>query len=417
LEYGVSGSHWTDIVWVDLLGRPRAVRVPSETVVTGLPFEVPKRHVLAGYDNKGRASGVVRLIPDVSTQRDVAWDANRSIVIADLQEEDGSPSPLCGRSTLRRVVKAAEELGYGVHAAAELEFFILTPETGQPIYSDIQQYSIIKGTELEPLLKTVRNDLRRMGIPIEASNPEYAGGQVEVNIAYGPALEAADRAMLMRSLIRVLARRVGLNVTFMAKPWTDQAGNGMHLHQSLWREGRNAFSEDAGLSSIATRYAAGLLSRIQEYSLFGSPTPNAYHRRSDYTFAPTRASWGADNRTLAVRAVADHPNSTRLEQRDAAADCNIYLALAGQISAGLEGVSQGLEPPAQVVGDSYSREDLPTLPRTFLEAYDQLATSAAAKSCIGQETVASYLEILGREREVLLHTAADWERARYLSSV
>src|SRR5712692_5593137 len=220
-----------------------------------------------------------------------------------------------------------------------------------------------------------------------------------------PALGAADRATLMRSLVRVLARKVGMDITFMVKPWTDEAGNGMHVHQSLWREGRNAFSEDGGLSQLARHYAAGLLSRIREYALLGSPTPNAYHRRSDHTFAPTRACWGADNRTLAVRAITDHPNSTRLEQRDAAADCNVYLALAGQIAAGLEGVRERREPPPQAVGDAYARVDLPELPRTFLDAYDLLDRSEAARAALGRETIGSHLGILGREREVLLRTA------------
>jgi len=413
----VNRSRWTDLVWVDLLGRPRVVRVPSEIASAEAGLEVSKHHVVGGYDNGAPPSGLVRLVPDASTERRVAWDPDRSIVMTDLKEEDGSPSPLCSRSTLRSVLEVAGQMGYDVFAAAELEFFLLTPETGEPIYRDIQQYSIIKGTELEPVLGAVRNSLRQMNIPVEASNPEYSGGQVEVNIEYGPALAAADRATLMRSLVRVLARKAGMGVTFMAKPWTDEAGNGMHVHQSLWREGRNAFSQNGSLSQLARHYAAGLLSRIREYALLGSPTPNAYHRRSDHTFAPTRVCWGTDNRTLAVRAITDHPNSTRLEQRDAAADCNVYLALAGQIAAGLEGVRDRREPPAQAIGDAYAREDLPELPRTFLSAYDLLDGSGAARAALGGETVSSYLGILGREREVQLRTASEWERARYLSSV
>ena len=413
----MSRSRWTDFVWIDLLGRPRVVRVPSETASAKAGVEVPKHDVVGGYDSGAPPSGMVRLVPDFSTERSVAWDPDRSIVMTDLKEEDGSPSPLCSRSTLRRVLEVAGQMGYDVFAAAELEFFLLTPETGEPIYRDIQQYSIIKGTELEPVLGAVRNSLREMNIPIEASNPEYSGGQVEVNIEYGPALAAADRATLMRSLVRVLARKAGMGVTFMAKPWTDEAGNGMHVHQSLWREGRNAFSENGGLSQLARHYAAGLLSRIREFALLGSPTPNAYHRRSDHTFAPTRVCWGTDNRTLAVRAITDHPNSTRLEQRDAAADCNVYLALAGQIGAGLEGVRERREPPAQAIGDAYARKDLPELPRTFLNAYDLLDGSEAARAALGGETIGSYLGILGREREVQLRTVPEWERARYLSSV
>ena len=409
-------SRWTDLVWVDILGRPRVVRVPADATIDGT-IRVPKNQVLAGYDNESQATGFVRLVADRASERMVAWDTERSIVMTDLQEDDGSPSPLCSRTALRRLIQTADGLGYQVIAAAELEFFILTLDKGEPIYSDIQQYSIIKGTELEPLLKGVRNDLRRMDIPIEASNPEYSGGQVEVNIEYGPALEAADRATLMRSLVRVLARRFGLGVTFMAKPWTDQAGCGLHLHQSLWRDGQNAFSAEEGLSHTGRQYAAGMLSRIREFALLGSPTPNAYHRRSDYTFAPTRVCWGSDNRTLAIRAITSNPSSTRLEQRDAAADCNVYLALAGQIAAGLEGMREGMNPPPTVSGDAYARDDLPSLPRSFLEAFTLLNESAAARDVLGDETIASYLEVLRRERDVLLRSATDWERDRYLASV
>jgi glutamine synthetase len=412
----VSSSKWTDLVWVDLLGRPRVVRVPSETV-GGQPVHIAKSQVLAGYDHGSNEPGFVRLVPDAETERVVAWDADRSIVLGNLQEDDGSPSPLCSRSALQRLLGASSQIGYEVLAAAELEFYLLNAETKLPIYTDIQQYSVIKGTEMEPLLKEVRNGLRRMNIPIEASNPEYSGGQVEVNIEYGPALEAADRATLMRSLLGVLARKRGLDVTFMAKPWTNEAGCGLHLHHSLWRDGRNAFSGDKGLSQTARHYAAGLLSRIREFSLLGSPTPNAYHRRSDYTFAPTRVCWGGDNRTLAVRAIASEANSTRLEQRDAAADCNVYLALAGQVAGGLDGVRERLQPPDQVGGDAYARDDIPELPRSFLQAYELLDGSAAARAALGEETVASYLGVLQRERDILLRSASDWERDRYLFPV
>lgn len=412
----MSSSKWTDLVWVDLLGRPRVVRVPSETV-GNRAIRIAKSQVLAGYDSGSNEPGFVRLIPDTKTERVVDWDADRSIVFGDLQEEDGSPSPLCSRSSLRRILLVSSESGYQVLAAPELEFFVLNAETKLPIYADIQQYSIIKGTEMEPLLHQVRSGLNRMNIPIEASNPEYSGGQVEVNVEYGPALEAADRATLMRSLLGVLARKQGLAVTFMAKPWTDDAGCGLHLHHSLWHEGRNAFADEKGLSEMARHYAAGLLCRIREFSLLGSATPNAYHRRSDYTFAPTRVCWGPDNRTLAVRAIATERNSTRLEQRDAAADCNVYLALAGQIAAGLEGVREGLQPPDQVAGDAYARNDLPELPRSFLQAFELLDGSAAARSALGEETIASYLGVLQRERTVLLRSASDWERDRYLFAV
>ncbi len=118
------------------------------------------------------------------------------------------------------------------------------------------------------------------------------------------ALAAADQATLLNWHTRKIARLSGLDVTFMAKPWSDQAGNGMHVHQSVWRDGSNLFGDGAGgLSAAGRQYVTGLLEHMGALAVFGSPTPNAYHRRADYSFSPTVTSWGWDNRTLAVGAI------------------------------------------------------------------------------------------------------------------
>ena len=303
-----------------------------------------------------------------------------------------------------------------VIAAAELEFFLLGPD-GAPLYQEIEQYSIAKGTQLEAVLGPVRNDLPRAGIGVEASNPEYSGGQSEANLRHGDALAAADQATLLRWYIRQIARRAGLDATFMAKPWTGQAGNGMHVHQSAWRDGSNIFADGAGgLSTAGRHYTAGLLEHMPELGLFGSATPNAYHRRADYSFAPTVAAWGWDNRSLAVRTVTGAESATRLEQRDASADCNIYLTMAGQFAAGLAGLRAGKEPPEPTTGNAYARKDLPPL-RFFPEACDALATSALARDALGPATVTAYLRMLAAETAVLAESSSDWERDRYLHSV
>jgi len=411
----MTAGGWVDVTWIDLLGRPRAIRVRSEDLRNGIDLEVRRADVLAGFGAPPEEEGIVRVVPDWSTSRPVPWEDNLSIVMADLYEPDGQPSALCSRTALRRVLARAEDLGYRLAAAAELEFFLLNPENAQPIYPEIECYSIVKGSELEPVLREVRNQLRLMDIPIEASNPEYSGGQVEVNIAHGDALLAADRATLFRSMVRLLARRAGLDATFMAKPWTDQAGNGMHVHQSLWRGEENVFFERDRLSAVARRYIAGLLARIREFALFGSPTPNGYHRRADYSFAPTAVSWGSDNRTVAVRYILTTPEGTRVEQRDASADCNIYLVFAGQFAAGIDGITSRLEPPPPTKGNAYATPGLDTLPFTFFEAYDRLSSSDAARRLVGEETVEAYLAVLRAERDVLLSSSADWERERYMA--
>ena len=281
----------TDVTWVDLLGRPRAVRVPTGRIED--PIGVPRAAVLAGYGGRTDISGHLIAVADLDSMRVPPWPDAPGIVMADLREPDGADSPLCSRTALRRVLAEAASDGYTIAAASELEFFLLDPATGGPIYAEIENYSITKGSEAEPVMRRVRNELRSMDIPVEASNPEYSGGQMEVNLTYGPALGAADAATLMRSLVRTIARQEGFDATFMAKPWTDQAGNGMHVHQSLWRDGRSAFSDAGRLSGLGRSYLAGC-----------SPTSPSWHSlgaRSQRRSPPYRSQFCADADLLGRR--------------------------------------------------------------------------------------------------------------------
>jgi glutamine synthetase len=376
------------------------------------------------------------LLPDWDSARPNPWDENARVVLGDLIGQDGRPDALCSRSALRRVLDRAASGGLQVQAAAELEFYLIDPATSRPIYDEINQYSLTKGAELEFVLHDLRERLAVMQIPVEAVNPEYSGGQAEVNIKHTGALAAADRAVLTRHFVREMARSRGLDATFMAKPWTEHAGSGMHVHQSVWRlpgqpAGASGGAARAGaarasaanllyaagtLSPEGHGYVAGLLRYLRELVLLGSATPNAYHRRADYSFAPTRICWGADNRTLAVRVITGSEGATRIEQRDAAADCNIYLAMAGQFAAGLAGLEAGWAPPDPVTGNAYIRTDLPLLPESFPEAVDLLAASELAREALGP-VVDALLGVLRPECTVLVTSSADWERDRYMPVV
>ena len=419
----MSEPNWVDVYWTDLVGRCRFVRVGSGAAADGV--RLPRSLVTAGFSGPGPDSGDVRLVPDWGSARPNPWDDSAQVVLGDLMGLDGQPDPSCSRSALRAVLDRAAADGLEIQASAELEFYLIDPGTRLPIYDEINQYSLTKGAELEFLLHDLRERLAVLGIPIEAVNPEYAGGQAEVNIKYTEALAAADRAVLTRHLVREMARSHGLDATFMAKPWTEQAGSGMHVHQSVWQSRAVAAAGDAranlfytagGLSEAGHSYVAGLVRYMRELVLLGSATPNAYHRRADYSFAPTRICWGADNRTLAVRAITGSAGSTRVEQRDAAADCNIYLAMAGQFAAGLAGLAGRWSPPDAVTGNAYTRADLPLLPESFPEALDLLASSELARTALGP-VIDVLLELLRPERTVLIASSADWERDRYMSVV
>jgi glutamine synthetase len=417
----VSDPQWVDVYWSDLIGRCRSVRVAA---AAARGVRLRRSLVAAGFSGPGPEAGDVLLVPDWDSARPNPWDGNAQVVLGNLMGSDGEPDASCSRSALRAVLGRAATDGLEIQAAAELEFYLIDPATRRPIYDEINQYSLTKGAELEFLLQDLRERLAVLGVPVEAVNPEYAGGQAEVNIKYTEALAAADRAVLTRHFVREMARSHGLDATFMAKPWTEQAGSGMHVHQSVWRvpaasaetAGANLFHSAAGLSDEGNAYIAGLVRYMRELVLLGSATPNAYHRRADYSFAPTRICWGADNRTLAVRAITGSEGSTRVEQRDAAADCNIYLAMAGQFAAGLTGLAAGWTPPDPVTGNAYTRTDLPLLSESFPEALDLLASSDLARTALGPVTDA-LLGVLRPERTVLITSSADWERDRYMSVV
>src|SRR6056297_299454 len=177
----------------------------------------------------------------------------------------------------------------------------------------------------QPLLRAVAA-CRQAGF-----EPRLAA-ELEINLRHAPALEAADHALLLRGMVKQAARRVGLEATFMAKPFAEESGNGFHLHHSLWRDGRNVFAEGGRLSDLGRAYLGGLQGAMREGSLVGSTHPNAYRRRRRYSYAPTEPNWGVDNRTVALRVIEgegpDDDDPVRVEERTAAADCNPYLLAA-----------------------------------------------------------------------------------------
>lgn len=369
---------WTDLAWIDLHGRLRSVTVPADRVADAVAAVT-----IDPADTGWRLSSPpLRLAPDTAARYRSPWEEGRDVVLCDLVEPDGRPSPLCTRTLLRETLALAAERGFDVVAAAELEFFLARPD-GAPVYETVENYGIVAGAAYEPVLGAIRR-FRAAGVPVVATNPEYGGGQFEVNLHHGDALAAADAVVVLRAWVGAEAARAGLRARFGAKPWAEGSGSGMHVHHSLWHDGRNAFWDDGALSETGRGYLAGLLEGIAPLTVLGSPSATAYHRRSDGSFCPTAACWGGDNRTVAVRVLTETEPATRIEQRDASADANLHLALAGQLAAGLDGIARGLEPPPPVTGNAYARTDLPPLPRTLADAVGRFADAPLAVRLLGE---------------------------------
>ena len=248
------------------------------------------------------------------------------------------------------------------------------------------------------MLRPIRA-LRNNGVPVTASNCEYGGGQFEVNLHHGDALAAADQIILLRSWGREIAEGAGYGISFDAKPWPENSGSGMHFHQSLWAGEQNRFwSPDTDqMSADGQAYLAGLLEAMAEMTVLGSPTSRAYLRRDDHSFCPTAVCWGGDNRTVALRVIAESEAVARIEQRDAASDANPYLPLAAQIIAGLSGLERSAVPPPMTTGDAYSQRDLPPLPASLEQALTLFEQSALANELLGQQAHAKMVGILKDE--------------------
>jgi glutamine synthetase len=365
------------------------------------------------------ADGVpdIHLMPIVESLRTVPWREGTARVHCEATEVAGGPVVVDPRHALRSVLARAEGMGYVAQVALEVEFYLLDPATKTPREDTIQCYSIERGAQYEPVLSVMRRQLEEYDIPIEACNTEYAPGQFEVNIRHGEALQAVDTFVHFRNAVKEIAADHGWLATFMAKPFSEHSGSGLHLHQSLWRDGSNAFANGAGeLSETGHHYLAGLVEHMPHLTLFGTPSPNAFKRRQDYSFCPTKANWGGDNRSVAVRVIEGDQNAVRIEQRDGSANCNPYLMVAAQVAAGIDGIERGLEPPPPAT-DGYADPVAPLLAVSVIDAIAAVRNGSFVQSVFDPLLVETYLGYCQAEHDAIAAEVSDVERRRYLEAL
>lgn len=369
---------------------------------------------------------------DLGTLRFVPWEPDTAFFLADFLTKDGSPLPVSPRQVLQRVVEKARRMGFEPIAATEYEYFIFneTPESLRakgfrnltPLTPGMFGYSVTRASSQAELVHTIIDQMRAFGIELEGMHTETGPGVYESAIQYGPALRAADNAVLFKTGIKEICARQGVIATFMAKVNDKLPGSSGHIHQSLWNpEGtQNLFHGAQGEpSTLARHFIAGQLALMPELMCLIGPTVNSYKRTVPNTWAPTTASWGHENRTTALRWIAGSSKSARVEYRLASADGNPYLAIAASLAAGLWGIENELEPPAPTQQSAYNAPEgryLP-LPRTLEAATARLRESGIARELLGAEFVQHFVET--REWEVRQYQLAvtDWELARYLEII
>ena len=346
----------------------------------------------------------------------VPWEPGVAMCFARAEGMDHGPLTVDPRQALLRQVERANAMGIDLQVGTELEFYLLDPDTGRPRDKGNDCYGLARAAELEPVLGPMRRELAEMGIPIEQSNPEYAAGQVEVNIRYDSAMIAADRVVMFRSLVKQLAARHGLNATFMAKPFIDESGNGFHLHYSLWSEEKNIFADAGKLNDLGRHFLGGMQQRMAEASICGAATVNAYRRRQPLSFCPVNASWGLDNRTVALRVIEGSDSAVRIEKRDAGADCNPYLLMAADIAAGLDGIEGKTEPTAITTGNAYEDDNAPPIPLDLADAISLARNSGWLRDVLGADQHEIWLQQAERELAFFNQQVTPFETARYLGT-
>jgi glutamine synthetase len=244
--------------------------------------------------------------------------------------------------------------------------------------------------------------------------------QYEINIRHSGALDAADRAFLLKVAVKELALRAGLLATFMAKPFNDQGGSGFHVHVSLGRDdGTNACDADdgpGGIGALRGQFVAGVLEHGAGLMALLGPTVNAYRRIVPDSLAPTHVNWGRDNRTAFVRVPNERGSKSRIEVRAGEGGANAHLVTAALLLAGLDGIERGLEPPLPVSGDAYRLDEAASgarLPGDLGAALDALEVDAWLRGGLGEELVATFLAMKRFELERYARWVSDWELDEY----
>jgi glutamine synthetase len=367
---------------------------------------------------------------DLATLRRLPWHEKTAIVLGDMTRHDGTPVEESPRRVLAKQLQRLARSGRKAYLGSELEFYLFD-ETYQTArgkrYQDLEpasrysiDYHILQPAKDEDVIRRLRNEISAAGILVECSKGETADGQHEVNLLYCEAMEMADKHALFKTGAKHIASQQQKAVSFMAKLNTVQAGNGFHIHTSVWDAAgkTNLFwdAKSSAPSKLFRQFLGGLLSYSRELTYFFAPTINSYKRFQAGSWAPTAIACGQDNRTCGFRIVG-HGNSLRVENRMPGADANPYLAFAATIAAGLKGIEEKLDCGEIFEGNAYADPNLPRLPLSLDESQSLLERSQVAREAFGDDVVDFYVHTARSEVKAFAQAVTDWERALYFEQI
>jgi glutamine synthetase len=426
----------------DLNGQARGKRVPArfaDRVIddgTRFPMSVLNLDIW-GEDiddsplvfEMGDADGILR--PTERGFMPMPWlEAPTALLPIWMFREDGRPYEGDPRHALRAVVDRYKARGLTPVVAMELEFFLIddsgktlqvppSPRSGKRRKA-AETLSIRALDAFDTFFTDLYDACEEMDIPADTAISETGLGQFEINLMHQQdALRAADDAWLFKLLVKGLARRHGFAASFMAKPYPEYSGNGLHTHFSLIDgDGRNVFDNGGPEGSAVLHSAvAGCLSAIHDSTLLFAPHANSYDRLVPGAHAPTAICWGYENRTVAIRVPSGNPAARRLEHRVAGGDVNPYLMLSAILGAALVGIEEGLTPPPAVSGNAYAMADLPQVPTTWDAAIEAFEASPLIARILPAELIRNYVLTKRQERHYMAELSPEERVELYLDTV
>jgi glutamine synthetase len=371
-------------------------------------------------------------IPDPETFQLMPWKEGETKVarmICDIVTPDGNPYEGDPRYVLRRALDRMAALGFDTfNVGPELEYFLFRDDKGTETLDEGGYFAMTTMDAASELRQETVRALEGMGIPIEYVHHEVGPSQHEIDMRFSDALAMADHTVTYRLIVKEIAKKSGYHATFMPKPIFGENGSGMHTHQSLFKDGRNAFfdgDDEWNLSAAGKAFIAGQLRHAREISAVFAQWVNSYKRLVPGYEAPVYVAWSRRNRSALIRIPLYKPGAeqaTRAEIRCPDPACNPYLTFATLLHAGLEGIEQGYELPDPMETNLYhltpeqrKERGIVSLPETLGEAVDELAGSELVRKALGPHIFDRYVDLKRAEWDEYRVQLSQWELDKYLS--
>ena len=416
--------------FTDILGMLKSFAITVEelggALEQGMGFDGSSIEGFARIDESDMVA-----IPDPDTWQLLPWRPKEhhaeARMFCDISKPGGQPFEGDPRYVLKRNLKRAADMGYTYYVGPELEYFYFRDSKGTEPLDQGGYFDMVPLDVATDLRRDTVLTLEEMGIGVEYSHHEVATSQHEIDMRYTDALTMADSVMTYRLVVKQIALKHGVYATFMPKPVFGINGSGMHVHQSLFTEGRNAFfdaKDPYHLSRIAKCYVAGLLKHAPEITAVTSQWVNSYKRLIPGYEAPVYLSWARRNRSDLIRIPEYQPgkeNATRIEFRSPDPACNPYLTFAVMLAAGLEGIAKDLKPPEPVAENVYEMTEVDrkergigTLPGSLDEAIQLTEKSDLVRKTLGDHVFEAFIKNKKIEWDQYRKQVTDYELKKYL---